>query len=112
MGAGDAGEEIKGEFDENGHPNDLPHIKGVISMARGGSYDSASCQFFICNDTGYNVSASLDGNYAAFGYVVAGLDIVDRITADSLKYTGYNGMIEKKSNQVVIKSVTVLENYG
>ena len=85
-GTGNSGERIYGEFDDNGFENDLNHVKGVISMARGSySYDSASCQFFICNATSYSVSASLDGQYAAFGYVVAGLDIVDEITRDSLK---------------------------
>ena len=112
-GTGGSDEDIFGEFDINGYPNDMPHIKGVISMAReGANYNSASSQFFICNDTSKNVSYSLDGQYAAFGYVVAGLDIVDMITADSIVYTGENGAIERKSNQVVIKKVTVLDSYG
>ena len=111
-GTGSSDEKIKGEFSENGYDNDMPHIKGVISMARSNAYNSASCQFFICNDTGDNVTLSLDGKYAAFGYVVAGLDIVDEITADSLPYTGDNGAIEMASKQVVIKKVTVLDDYG
>ena len=112
-GTGGSDEDIYGEFDINGHKNDMPHIKGVISMAReGGNYDSASSQFFICNDTSYSVSYSLDGQYAAFGYVVAGLDIVDRITEDTVKFAGSGGTIENKSKQAVIKRVSILDNYG
>ncbi len=77
-GTGNSGEQIKGEFSSNGVTNHLEHIRGVLSMARGSySMDSASCQFFICN-TDY---PSLNGEYASFGYVVAGLDVVDSITA-------------------------------
>ncbi len=77
-GTGNSANSIKGEFSENGVRNDLSHIKGVISMARGShSMDSASCQFFICNA---NASQSLDGKYAAFGYVVAGLSTVDSVS--------------------------------
>jgi peptidyl-prolyl cis-trans isomerase B (cyclophilin B) len=111
-GSGGSNSNIVGEFDENGYANDMPHIKGVISMARSDSPNSASSQFFICNATNDNVTRSLDGKYAAFGYVVAGLDIVDEITEDSLPYTGYNGAISKISDQIVIKKVTVLESYG
>lgn len=70
---------IKGEMTNNGFRNDLSHIRGVLSMARrGDSYDSGSCQFFICNvDYTY-----LDKEYATFGYVVAGLDTVDSISAE------------------------------
>lgn len=79
---------IKGEFDENGHPNDISHKYGVISMARAGSdnvgnegRDTASSQFFICNA---DASRSLDGKYAAFGYVVEGLSVIDAITEGTL----------------------------
>lgn len=69
---------IKGEFYLNGYNNDIPHIRGVISMARrGDSYDSGSCQFFICNA---DARASLDYQYAAFGYVLSGMSVVDEIT--------------------------------
>ena len=74
-GTGGSGKTIKGEFRINGVQNDLSHIAGVISMARRSTpYDSATSQFFICNDD--SAARSLDGKYAAFGYVVAGLDVV------------------------------------
>jgi peptidyl-prolyl cis-trans isomerase B (cyclophilin B) len=103
------GEEIniKGEFDNNGHVNDIAHKRGVISMAREGnpyypplSYNTASSQFFICN-TDY---PSLDGDYAAFGYVIAGLDVVDSITAEGVKHAS-GGVINDKSKQPVITSI-------
>ena len=73
-GTGGSGTTIKGEFRINGVQNDLSHITGVISMARRSTpYDSATSQFFICNA---DASASLDGSYAGFGYVVAGLDVI------------------------------------
>lgn len=73
-GSGGSGTTIKGEFSANKVQNDLSHVKGVISMARlSGDYNSATSQFFICNA---DASKSLDRQYAAFGYVVAGLDVV------------------------------------
>ena len=70
---------IKGEFAANGVENDLAHVRGVLSMARrGDSYDSGSCQFFICHQ---DARSSLDGQYAAFGYVVEGMEVVDAIAA-------------------------------
>ena len=68
-------EEIKGEFSSNGVKNSLSHTRGVVSMARSNDPDSASSQFFICHAD----STYLDGNYAAFGKVFAGMDIVDKI---------------------------------
>ena len=76
---------IKGEFASNGVRNDLSHIAGVISMARTTEPDSATSQFFISNDSS-RTPASLDGNYAAFGYVVAGMDTVMAITNVELTY--------------------------
>ena len=77
-GTGGSGTTIKGEFEKNGVTNELSHITGVISMARRSSpMDSATSQFFICNA---DASGSLDGSYAAFGYVVAGLDTVMSIS--------------------------------
>ena len=81
-GTGGPGYSIKGEFSANGVKNDLSHERGVISMARAMSYDSAGSQFFICHAD----SQFLDGQYAAFGRVISGLDVVDRIaktTTDS-----------------------------
>ena len=74
-GMGGSDENIKGEFSANGVANPLSHERGVISMARSQKYDSASSQFFICHaDAKY-----LDGQYAAFGKVIEGMDVVDAI---------------------------------
>lgn len=87
-GAGGADTEIKGEFSSNGHYNDIKHYRGVISMARATSPDSASSQFFICHET----AAHLDGDYAAFGYVVQGMSVVDDIVDKTLEnYYAYCG---------------------
>ena len=76
-GMGGSDETIKGEFRVNGVKNPLSHKRGVISMARSQRYNSASAQFFICHaDADF-----LDGQYAAFGEVVEGMDVVDRIAA-------------------------------
>lgn len=80
-GTGDSKDKIKGEFSSNGFTNDLKHVRGVISMARGNDADSASCQFFICHGDASN----LDGDYASFGYVMAGLEVVDSITKVELE---------------------------
>ena len=75
-GRGGSDQTIKGEYAKNGVTNQLSHVTGVVSMARLGDpyYDSASSQFFICTSSNY--TSSLDGSYAGFGYVVAGLDVV------------------------------------
>ncbi len=83
-GTGDAGKDIKGEFTSNGFTNNLKHIRGVVSMARGNEPDSASCQFFICDAA----SEHLDGNYASFGYVMAGMDVVDSIASVEVQSNG------------------------
>ena len=125
--------EIKGEFKENGHENDISHKKGVISMARGQENDSAYSQFFICNS---DASSSLDGKYAAFGYVVEGLSVIDEITEEVFPKTAYadyygdltideyygtyrhyvwqylgNGTVEKDADKPIIKYIKVLEDY-
>ncbi len=75
-GSGGSEETIKGEFKVNGVDNNLSHERGVISMARNNiSYDSASSQFFICHAD----VISLDGNYAAFGKLIAGYDTLDKL---------------------------------
>ncbi len=74
-GMGGSTEKIKGEFLENGINNPLKHTRGVISMARSQNMDSASSQFFIM----HHDSPHLDGSYAAFGKVVEGLEVVDKI---------------------------------
>lgn len=68
-------ENIVGEFKANGYDNNITHKRGVISMARTNEYNSATSQFFIMQAT----KPHLDGNYAAFGYVVEGMDVVDAI---------------------------------
>ncbi len=93
---------IKGEFSSNGVQNDLSHIKGVISMARRSTpLDSASCQFFICNA---DASGSLDGDYAAFGYVVAGLETVDSVSAIELTYSS-SGELSRPVETVTIEKI-------
>ena len=76
-GAGGSDTTIKGEFKSNGVENDLSHTRGVISMARSQDPNSASSQFFICFTDNPNVAAALDGEYAAFGKVTEGMDVVD-----------------------------------
>ncbi len=66
---------VKGEFSENNVPNHISHVRGVLSMARTRNYDSATSEFFICHGD----ATFLDGGYAAFGYVIAGLETVDEI---------------------------------
>lgn len=74
-GMGGPGYSIKGEFSSNGVKNDLKHTRGVLSMARSMMPDSAGSQFFIMHDD----APHLDGNYAAFGKVISGIDVVDEI---------------------------------
>jgi len=81
-GSGGAEDEIEGEFASNGHPNDISHKRGVISMARSTNPNSASSQFFICHK---DSSKSLDGSYAAFGYVVEGMSVVDDIVNGTMR---------------------------
>lgn len=76
-GMGGPGTTIKGEFQSNGVKNDLKHIKGILSMARSMMPDSAGSQFFIMHDN----APHLDGDYAAFGKVVEGIEVVDEIAA-------------------------------
>ena len=81
-GTGGPGYAIKGEFAANGVQNDISHVRGVLSMARSSAYDSGGSQFFIVQAD----STYLDGQYAAFGRVISGLDVVDKIaktTTDS-----------------------------
>lgn len=82
-GMGDPGYSIKGEFTQNGFKNDLKHTKGVLSMARSMMPDSAGSQFFIM----HKVSPHLDGAYAAFGKVIEGMDVVNRIAQVDTDYS-------------------------
>ena len=102
-GTGGSEKTIKGEFAQNGVENNLSHTRGVISMARSNEPDSASSQFFIVQAD----STYLDGQYAAFGKVTKGMDIVDKICKDT-PVTDSNGTVEKK-NQPVINSIKIEE---
>ena len=82
-GMGGSDEKIKGEFASNGHKNPIKHERGVISMARSYDKNSASSQFFIMHKT----SPHLDGEYAAFGKVVSGMETVDEIASIPTDYS-------------------------
>ena len=98
-GMGGAEKTIKGEFAKNGVQNPISHVRGVISMARANDPDSASSQFFIVHkDAKY-----LDGSYAAFGKVVEGMDVVDRMA--SVKTNFMDMPLEEQK----IKTVTVID---
>ena len=87
-GTGGSDDKIVGEFSDNGHPNSISHVRGTISMARSQAYNSASSQFFIMQaDT-----PSLDGQYAAFGHVTEGMDVVDAM-CEAARPTDNNGTI-------------------
>ena len=99
-GAGGAEKTIKGEFSNNGVDNDLSHTRGAVSMARSNDPDSASSQFFIVHQD----SQFLDGDYAVFGYVTDGMDVVDKI-CESAEPTDNNGTIPKEQQPVIEKIV-------
>ena len=100
-GMGGPGYSIKGEFAQNGIANDLKHTEGVLSMARAMHPDSAGSQFFIMHKT----SPHLDGAYAAFGKVIEGMDVVNRIAETP---TDYND--RPLENQVMKK--VIVETFG
>lgn len=105
LGNGTGGSEntIKGEFSQNGVENNLSHTRGAISMARSTDMDSASSQFFIVQSD----STYLDGQYACFGYVTDGMDIVDEICKNAVT-TDSNGSVSAE-NQPVINSITITD---
>lgn len=132
-GTGNSDRVVEGEFSENGFENDIRHYPGVISMARGNSMNSASCQFFICNA---DARDSLDGKYAAFGYVIMGMSVIEKITEEVFPKTAYaeyygnynyhpeyglpyhyvwsyygNGAVKNNKDKPVIEYIKVLENY-
>ena len=104
-GTGGSSETIKGEFSANGVDNTLSHKRGVISMARSQSYDSASSQFFIMHAD----SPFLDGQYAAFGKVTDGMDVIDAVAAVECSYSATDGKNTTPVNPPVIKTVRVIE---
>lgn len=103
LGNGTGGSEnnIVGEFSSNGIDNDLSHERGVISMARSSDPNSASSQFFICHEN----SDFLDGDYAAFGAVTEGMDVVDAVCTEA-QPTDDNGTITTE-DQPVITSIKI-----
>lgn len=101
IGIGGPGYHIKGEFAINGVENNLKHTEGVLSMARSAMPDSAGSQFFIMHKT----SPHLDGQYAAFGRIIEGQDIVDKIAGTETDYQ------DKPRTPQVMKTVTV-ETFG
>ena len=108
-GTGGASEKIEGEFIANGYYNPIKHERGVISMARSKSgYNTASSQFFICNSSSASVT-NLDYQYAAFGHVVEGMDVVDAITEKTVRYADpEGGTIASKNKQAVISEMKVI----
>ena len=102
-GTGGSDETIKGEFEANGVKNNISHKRGVISMARSMNNDSASSQFFIVQQD----STFLDKQYAAFGHVTSGMDVVDKIAKDA-NPTDDNGTIPE-NEQPVINYIKVID---
>ena len=102
-GTGGSSKTIKGEFASNGVKNSISHVRGTISMARSSMPNSASSQFFIVHKD----STFLDGQYAAFGTVTSGMEVVDKICADTAVEDD-NGTVEK-NNQPVIEKITMID---
>ncbi len=102
-GTGGSGKTIKGEFSANGVENKISHTRGTISMARSSDMDSASSQFFIVQTD----STYLDGQYAGFGHVTSGMEIVDQICKDAV-VTDNNGSVDYE-NQPVIESIKIID---
>ncbi len=102
-GTGGSDKKIKGEFSANGVKNDISHVRGVISMARSKDNNSASSQFFIMHQD----DVRLDGQYAAFGKVTSGMEIVDQICKNT-PVIDNNGSVST-NNQPVIKEIRVVE---
>ena len=100
-GMGGPGYSIRGEFTQNGYPNDLKHTEGVLSMARSAHPNSAGSQFFIMHKT----SPHLDGAYAAFGKVIEGMENVNKIAETATDYS------DRPLGEQKIKTVTV-ETFG
>ncbi len=102
-GTGGSEKTIKGEFSANGVENNISHTRGTISMARSSDMDSASSQFFIVQTD----TTSLDGQYAGFGHVTSGMEIVDQICKDAI-VTDDNGSVDYE-NQPVIESIKIID---
>ncbi len=102
-GTGGSSKTIKGEFASNGVKNSISHVRGTISMARSSMPNSASSQFFIVHKD----STFLDGQYAAFGTVTSGMDVVDKICEDTVVEDN-NGTVAAK-NQPIIEKITMID---
>ena len=102
-GTGGSSKTIKGEFASNGVKNSISHVRGTISMARSSMPNSASSQFFIVHQD----STFLDGKYAAFGTVTSGMEVVDKICADTAVEDD-NGTVAK-NNQPVIEKIIMMD---
>jgi len=103
-GSGGSDRPIIGEFESNGTDNTIKHERGTISMARASDPNSASSQFFIMQED----ASYLDGEYAAFGRVTEGMDVVDAIVDDVARYGDSNGVLAS-DKQPVIESVTMVD---
>lgn len=102
-GMGGSNENIQGEFSLNGVKNTISHVRGTISMARSRAYNSASSQFFIVHKD----STFLDGQYAGFGKVTSGIEIVDKICED-IQVEDDNGTVLKQ-NQPIIEKIQMID---
>ena len=103
-GTGGSDATIKGEFEDNGVENNIPHVRGTISMARASDYDSASSQFFIMQEE----ADYLDGQYAAFGTVTSGIEVVDAICEGVSIADEASGLVTEQT-QPVISSITLVD---
>ena len=103
-GTGGSDQTITGEFSDNGVANSIPHVRGTISMARASDPDSASSQFFIMQET----TPSLDGQYAAFGTVTSGMEVVDKICESVPVADEASGLVAPE-DQPVISSIQILD---
>lgn len=104
-GTGGSTDTIKGEFSQNGVENTLSHTRGVISMARSNDPDSASSQFFIC----YGDESFLDGQYAAFGKVTEGMDVVDSFVKVE-RSMGSDGAVSSPNTDIIMENVKMIDD--
>lgn len=107
-GTGGSSTKIKGEFAANGYYNSIKHVAGTLSMARASDYNSASSQFFIVPTTSAQNTKALDGNYAAFGRVTSGMDVVNKLNNVATK-GGTGSDKEQPESPIKIKSITIKE---
>lgn len=104
-GTGGSTDTIKGEFSQNGVENTLSHTRGVVSMARSNDPDSASSQFFIC----YGDESFLDGQYAAFGKVTKGMDVVDSFVKVE-RSMGSDGAVSSPNTDIIMENVKMIDD--